>query len=313
LPNVGKSTLFNLLTNTSKAKVGNFPFCTIEPNVVSVPYVDLRLKELSDKTQSEKTLYSTLNFVDIAGLVRNASNGEGLGNQFLSHISEVDCIIHVVRNFEEDSVSHVVGRIDPTEDLDIILTELALYDLKRIDNMKKKNKALDFGIYEDAIKAGTKTEDNPFNFLSLKPSLVVCNGCTDDKLTKFTKEKNLFLMHCEVQELEDWRMELNIGEDEDLNKLKERAELLTDVTLLINKCFDLLNIIHYFTTGPKETRAWMIKKGTNARDAAGEIHTDFIKKFIAADVIHYNEYPTSKLCGKDYIVQDGDIIVFRIA
>ena len=313
LPNVGKSTLFNLLTDTSKAKVGNFPFCTIEPNIVSVPYVDLRLKELSNKSASEKILYSTLNFVDIAGLVKNASNGEGLGNQFLSHVSEVDCIIHVVRNFTEDSVSHVINRIDPTEDLEIILTELALYDLKRIDNMKKKNKSIDIDIYENAIKLGIKTLDNPYNFLCLKPSLVVCNGIYDEKLKAFTDSKELFLMQCEIQELEDWRLELNIGTDENILQLREKAELLTDVGLLINKCFDLLNIIHFFTTGPKETRAWMIEKGTNAKNASGEIHTDFIKGFIAADVIHFNDYPTSRLCGKEYIVQDADIITFRIA
>lgn len=301
-PNVGKSSLFNKLTGKQKAEVANYPFCTIEPNVAIVPVKDERLNELSKKTKSEKVIYSLTEFVDIAGLVQNASNGEGLGNKFLSHISQVDLIMHVVRTFNDDDVMHIMDRINPLDDLEIIQIELILSDLNKIKRAleKKMSEDLKYSL-EQAEKSLLEQKPicstlheilKPYNLLCLKPFIVLMNGELDNNLVEFCKKNNIKYYVCDVK---------NCNE--------------TSMDELIQITYDSLGLIDFFTTGPKETRAWTIKKNTTALDASGVIHTDFMKNFIRAEVTHYNDHINGKkfsLEGKTYIVQSGDIINFRI-
>ena len=353
LPNVGKSTLFNALTETSSAEAANYPFCTIEPNsgIVSVP--DKRLTSLSKLVQSQKVIPAQMQFVDIAGLVSGASKGEGLGNKFLSHIREVDAIIHVVRCFENTDITHVENSINPLRDSDIIDTELMLADLESLErqtqNLSKKSKSNDTDArnYLDLMKKLSKflSDGMPirlidltdeeikkvknFNLLTSKPVLYACNVNEDDAsngndFTKkiFDKAKN---ENCDAIIISgSIESEIAILEE------TEKKEFLNDLNLeesglnrLIRTGFNLLDLITFFTAGPKETRAWTIKNNSTAPEAAGIIHTDFQKGFIRAETISYYDYLNFKseqavkdagrmrVEGADYIVKDGDVFHFR--
>ena len=353
LPNVGKSTLFNALTESNKAEAANYPFATIEPNVGRVAVPDERLDILSDIGKSEKTIPTYIDFVDIAGLVKGASTGEGLGNKFLAHIREVDAIAHVVRCFEDDNITHVSDSINPLDDIDTIMTELKLADLETLQNkfnsLEKKAKQGDKIIKnqieiiltlqsnlskdEDIKNLSLNNEElifyNSLNLILTKPMLYICNVDEDsilkgNKFSELVKKKatsennNIVIVSAAI--------ESQIAEFE---SKKEKLELLKDLGLkettlkkVINAGYLILNLITYFTCGPKETRAWTIQKETSAPKAAGKIHTDFEKGFIRAETIAYNDYielggeaasrEAGKLRqeGKEYVVKDGDIMHF---
>ena len=345
LPNVGKSTLFNALTNSSKAQAANFPFCTIDPNVGVVPVPDQRLIKLSKISKSKKTINTTISFVDIAGLVKGASKGEGLGNKFLSHIREVDSVIHMIRCFDSDDIQNVNPDVDPIRDLEIIETEMKLADLesiqKRLEKNNKKNVdevqlkileiALDY-INSDKDLSSLKNQFdlknlNQSGLLSIKPKIYVCNvdeqsiragnKYTKSFIEKYTNQNTLIIS----ADIENQINELQSDEKKnymDMIGLKD-----TGLSMLIQKGYKILELDTYFTSGPEETRAWTIKKNCTAPKAAGEIHTDFEKGFIRAetisyeDFIAYNGWVNSKekgkmrLEGKDYIVKDGDVLNFR--
>ena len=353
LPNVGKSTLFNALTESNKAEAANYPFATIEPNVGRVAVPDERLKILSDIGKSEKTIPTYIDFVDIAGLVKGASTGEGLGNKFLAHIREVDAIAHVVRCFEDENITHVSSSINPLDDIETIMTELKLADLETLQNkfnsLEKKAKHGDkeiknqislISIIQDKLNndksiKNLDLESDELNFyksLNLilsKPMLYICNVDENSILggnnfSNLVKEKatsennNIVIVSAAI--------ESQIAEFE---SLEEKLELLKDLGLVettlkkvINAGYSILNLITYFTCGPKETRAWTIQKQTTAPQAAGKIHTDFEKGFIRAETVSYEDYTklhgetasreAGKLRqeGKDYIVKDGDVMHF---
>ena len=345
LPNVGKSTLFNALTNSSKAQAANFPFCTIDPNVGVVPVPDDRLKNLAKISKSKKIINTTISFVDIAGLVKGASKGEGLGNKFLSHIREVDAIIHMIRCFDSDDIQNVNPTVDPIRDLEIIETEMMLADLesieKRLEKNNKKNiEEEQLKILEAALDHINKNTDisilkSEFNkkqikqsgLLSLKPKIFVCN--VDEKslqsgneytksfLEKFGLENTLIVS----ADIENQINELN--SDERINYMEMIGLKDTGLDMLIQKGYKILELDTFFTSGPEETRAWTIEKNCTAPKAAGEIHTDFEKGFIRAETISYDDFINNdgwvnsktngkmRLEGKDYIVKDGDILNFR--
>ena len=350
LPNVGKSTLFNALT-ASNIDAENFPFCTIEPNHGIVELPDERLKEVSNISKSEKMIAATVEFVDIAGLVEGASKGEGLGNKFLGHIRETQAIIHVVRCFENDEITHVNNKIDPISDIEIIETELILSDIETLEKTKEKinkkaksgNKDLlkDLSKIDDLLNLLAKGEslkkffenetDNDFltslGLLSAKPIIYVANLNEDieanDGLNRL-KEKALET-NSEVIEMCN-QIEFEISELEN----ESRQEFIESVGLdepglnkLIRSAFKILGLQTFFTSGPKESRAWVIKKGIKAPDAAGVIHTDFKKGFIRAETIAYKDFVQFngeqgakgqgkwRSEGSDYEVEDGDIILFR--
>jgi len=353
LPNVGKSTLFNALTS-AKAEAANYPFCTIEPNVGVVSVPDKRLDLLSQLINPEKVTHATVEFVDIAGLVKGASKGEGLGNKFLSHIREVDAIVHVVRCFEDKNIIHVEGKIDPISDIETINLELMLADLELIENrlhkvqkMAKGNKSykkeeeLLLRLKESIEKEEPlrKLEFNEeelnlikgFNLLSLKPVLYVCNVSEDDLLNdaenKYVAEVKKYASkeNSEVVVISA-KIESEISQ---LSK-SEKDEFLAELGLeesgldkLITASYDLLGLMSFLTAGPKEVRAWTIKKGTKAPQAAGKIHSDIERGFICAEVINYRDLLEAgglakakekglvRLEGKDYIIQDGDVVLFR--
>jgi len=345
LPNVGKSTLFNALTNSSKAQAGNFPFCTIDPNIGIVPVPDDRLKKLAEISKSKKTINTTISFVDIAGLVKGASKGEGLGNKFLSHIREVDAIIHMIRCFDSDDIQNVNSTVDPVRDLEIIETEMMLADLesiqKRLEKNNKKNIEEDqLRILESALDCINKNKDvsilksnfnkkqlNQSGLLSIKPKIFVCN--VDEKSVqngnKYTKsfinkfgEDNTLIVSADIE---------NQINELDIMEKKKYMEMIglkkTGLNMLIQKGYKILELDTYFTSGPEETRAWTIEKNCIAPKAAGEIHTDFEKGFIRAETISYNDFIANdgwtnsktngkmRLEGKDYIVKDGDVLNFR--
>ena len=345
LPNVGKSTLFNALTNSSKAQAANFPFCTIDPNVGVVPVPDERLNKLSKISKSKKTINTTISFVDIAGLVKGASKGEGLGNKFLSHIREVDAIIHMIRCFDSDDIQNVNPTINPIRDLEIIETEMMLADLESIQKRLEKNnkKKIDeehLKILEKALDCINNDKDlsvlkdqfnkkilNQSGLLSIKPRIFVCNvdeqsvqsgnKYTNDFVNKFGEENTLIVSA-------DIENQINELENEEKKNYMEMIGLKkTGLDMLIQKGYKILELETYFTSGPEETRAWTIEKNCIAPKAAGEIHTDFEKGFIRAETVSYNDFVANdgwvnsktngkmRLEGKDYIVKDGDVLNFR--
>jgi GTP-binding protein YchF len=353
LPNVGKSTLFNALTETSSAEAANYPFCTIEPNsgIVSVP--DKRLTSLSKLVQSQKVIPAQMQFVDIAGLVSGASKGEGLGNKFLSHIREVDAIIHVVRCFENTDITHVENSINPLRDSEIIDTELMLADLESLErqtqNLSKKAKSNDIDAKNDVnlmkklykflsdgkqIRLVDLTDAEikkvkTFNLLTFKPVLYACNVNEDDASNgnHYTK---IILDKAKTEKCDAIIISGSIESEIAMLEETEKKEFLKDLNLeesglnrLIRTGFNLLDLITFFTVGPKETRAWTIKNNSTAPEAAGIIHTDFQKGFIRAETISYDDYLNFKseqavkdagrmrVEGADYIVKDGDVFHFR--
>jgi hypothetical protein len=322
LPNVGKSTLFNALTETAAAQAANYPFCTIEPNVGEVAVPDPRLDKLAGLAKSAQIIPTRLTFVDIAGLVRGASKGEGLGNQFLANIREVDAIAHVVRCFEDGEITHVEGKIDPIADIETIETELMLADLesleKRVDNLTKKARGGDKESKEmlelvtralELLREGKPArmlerkpeQENLFRQLGLltsKPVLYVCN--VDEGSAK---DGNEFSRRVEARAKEEGAVAVVISAriESEIATLsrEERAEFLETLGLheagldrLIRAGYDLLRLITFFTVGPKEARAWTINQGTRAPQAAGVIHTDFEKGFIRSETIGYDDYVT---------------------
>jgi len=345
LPNVGKSTLFNALTNSSKAQAANFPFCTIDPNVGVVPVPDERLDQLVEISNSKKKISTTIEFVDIAGLVKGASKGEGLGNKFLSHIREVDAIIHMIRCFDSDDIQNVNPTVDPIRDLEIIETEMMLADLesiqKRLEKNNKKNVDEDqlkiLGIAMDCIDNDKdikilhdqfeKKMINQSGLLSLKPKIFVCNvdEASIQKGNQYTEafikkfgDKNTLIVSADIEN------QINqLENDEKKNYMEMIGLKRTGLNMLIQKGYNILELDTYFTSGPEETRAWTIQKNCTAPKAAGEIHTDFEKGFIRAETIAYEDFITNqgwvnsktngkmRLEGKDYIVKDGDILNFR--
>ena len=345
LPNVGKSTLFNALTNSNKAQAANFPFCTIDPNIGVVPVPDTRLNNLAKISKSKKIINTTISFVDIAGLVKGASKGEGLGNKFLSHIREVDSIIHMIRCFDSDDIQNVNPNVDPIRDLEIIETEMMLSDLesiqKRLEKSNKKNvdeeqlkileKALDY-INNDKDISDIKTEFskkllNQSGLLSFKPKIFVCN--VDEKSVQngndytkmFTEKYGLENTIVVSADIENQINELDI--DEKKNYMEMIGLKKTGLDFLIQKGYKVLELDTFFTSGPEETRAWTIQKNCTAPKAAGEIHTDFEKGFIRAETVSYDDFISNdgwinsktngkmRLEGKDYIVKDGDVLNFR--
>ena len=353
LPNVGKSTLFNALTKTAAAQAANFPFCTIEPNIGEVAVPDPRLDTLADIAGSARRVPARLSFVDIAGLVRGASKGEGLGNQFLGNIREVDAIAHVVRCFEDGEVTHVEGRIDPLADADTVDTELMLSDLesleKREANLRKKSTTKDKEAIAELelvnlalaeLQAGRparcadvpKGRERDFKSLQLitaKPVIYICNveensSAEGNGLSAKVVEKAI--AEGSQAAVVSARIEEELAQLDD----SERLEYLDTMGLsepglnrLIRQGYDLLELITYFTAGPKEARAWTIQRGTPAPQAAGVIHTDFERGFIRAETISYVDYvelngeqgarDAGRLRqeGKDYLVHDGDVMLFR--
>ena len=356
LPNVGKSTLFNALTQTIAAQAANFPFCTIEPNTGRVAVPDARLEKLKEIVSPKMVTPTQLEFVDIAGLVKGASKGEGLGNQFLANIREVDAIIHVLRCFEDDNITHVEGSVDPIRDAEIVETELMIADLesleKRFDQAQKKAKGGDkeaivnvsvMGPVIDALKAGkparvaapdaaNKDAAKAYKMLQLltaKPVLYVCNVDEDSAASGNAFSEKVFekvkaegasaviisaAIESEVAQLE--------SEDEKKEFLSALGLDETGLSKIIRAGYDLLGLQTYFTAGPKEVRAWTFIKGSKAPQCAGIIHSDFERGFIRAETIAYDDFVKfggEQACkeagkmrseGKDYIVQDGDLLNF---
>ena len=345
LPNVGKSTLFNALTNSSKAQAENFPFCTIDPNIGVVPIQDERLDKLVSISKSKKKINNTISFVDIAGLVKGASKGEGLGNKFLSYIREVDAIIHMIRCFDSADIQNINPTVDPIRDLEIIETEMKLADLesiqKRLDKKNKKNVTEDqIKILEIALDCinNDKSMDilnenflskelNQTGLLSIKPKLYVCNvdeksietgnNYTNNFLEKFG-EKDTIIISADIEN------QINELKDEEREKYMKMINLNeTGLNILIKKGYQLLELETFFTSGPEESRAWTVPKNCTAPKAAGTIHTDFEKGFIRSETVSYEDFIKNngwvnskvsgkmRLEGKDYIVKDGDILNFR--
>ena len=345
LPNVGKSTLFNALTASKNAEAANFPFCTIDPNIGIVDVIDVRLDQLSKLSNSKKKIYTNITFVDIAGLVKGASKGEGLGNKFLSHIREVDAIIHLVRCFESDQITHVNSKINPVEDLETIKTEIILSDIdviqKKLDKGKKK--LLDekeIKILEEKLSQLNKGNEVTSNdqieikflsslgLLSIKPKIIVCNvdeeslaeGNIFTKSIKEAHPNEKIVTIC--ADIEDQIMGLDNNERETF--MKEIGLSKTGLNQLIKEGYELLNLDTFFTSGPEESRAWTVRKNTPAPKAASVIHTDFEKNFIRAETVtceDFIKYGSAEKCkengklrieGKDYIVKDGDVLYFRV-
>lgn len=351
LPNVGKSTLFNAITNT-KADAANYPFCTIEPNVGVVCVPDSRLDVLAKMYEPEKYTPAIIEFVDIAGLVKGASRGEGLGNKFLSHIREVDAVIHVVRCFADENIVHVEGSIDPIRDIEIINTELVFADMetaeKRLDKARKQAKGdkralSDVSLFERVLKhleAGQclrslelspeeKKIVSESNFLTDKPVIYAANMSEKD----FSEDNEYYKQVREYAAAEGSEVLPICGKiEEEISELEEdeKAVFLEDLGLkesglsrLIKASYSLLGLISYLTAGKQEVRAWTIKKGTKAPQAAGKIHSDFEKGFIRAEVVSFDdlvfcgsmnaakEKGLVRSEGKDYVMKDGDVVLFR--
>ncbi|MFT5182142.1 MAG: GTP-binding protein YchF [Alphaproteobacteria bacterium] len=354
LPNVGKSTLFNALTATVQAQAANYPFCTIEPNAGRVAVPDERLEAIAELAKSASIVPTYMEFVDIAGLVRGASQGEGLGNQFLGHIREVDAICHVVRCFEEGDVTHVEGTIDPVRDAETVETELLLADLesmeKRAETAEKrarggdkdaKNQLKIISLVLEALRNGdpARSLDIPsdlqsdyrkLQLLTSKPVLFVCNvdeesaatgNALSDKMVAMAVDKGA---ECVIVSAEIEAEVAQLGDAEEQREYLSGLGLTeTGLARIIRSGYRLLDLITFLTAGPKEARAWTIPKGALAPEAAGTIHTDFQKGFIRAETIGYDDYisyggeqqarDAGKLHqeGKDYVMQDGDVVLFR--
>ncbi len=353
MPNVGKSTLFNALTQTAAAQAANYPFCTIEPNIGKVNVPDSRLENLTKIAGSALIIPAQIEFVDIAGLVRGASTGEGLGNKFLSHIREVDAIINVVRCFEDENITHVEGAVDPLRDIELIQLELIIADMesleKRIPALEKKARldkeaaaqaevakkvleVLKDGKAARLTQIKSAEEDKILRELQLitsKPQLFVCNlkehelsgNKFSELVEKFGKENSYQVLKiCAQVEAEVAGLE---SEEEKKEFLESVGLEETGLAQIIKSSYSLLNLITFFTVGPKECHAWTLKKDSTAPKAAGVIHTDFEKGFIRAETISYKDYTTLggeegaktagklRLEGKDYITQDGDVFHFR--
>lgn len=354
LPNVGKSTLFNAITKAG-AEAANYPFCTIEPNVGTVLVPDKRLDILTKMYDSDKTTHAVIEFVDIAGLVKGASKGEGLGNKFLSYIREVDAIVHVVRCFESKQIVHVEGKIDPLADIETINLELIFSDIetidKRIDRTAKSAKSGDKKLLTEletlkrikqALENGkparsvelTKEEKENLNDLFLltsKKALYVAN-VNEDQLQDIENDENVNKVKEYAASENSICIPICARLEEELSELEDEDRILlmqdyglesSGLDTLAVKSYDLLGLISYLTAGKQEVRAWTITKGTKAPGAAGKIHTDFERGFIKAEVISYDELINSgsiaqarekgliRIEGKDYVVQDGDVILFR--
>ena len=354
LPNVGKSTLFNALTETAAAQAANYPFCTIEPNVGRVAVPDPRLRQISEIAKSAQTIETQIEFVDIAGLVRGASKGEGLGNQFLANIREVDAIVHVLRCFEGGDVTHVEGRVDPIADAETVETELMLADLdsleRRVPNLVKKAQQGDKEAKIEASVLGqaldllrdskparlTKPKDaeeekalQRAQLLTAKPVLYVCNVDESEAAEGNAHSARVF----EKAKAENAiAVVISAAIEAEIATLPsdEREAFLSDLGLeetglsrIIRAGYDLLGLITFFTAGPKESRAWTVHRGAKAPEAAGEIHTDFERGFIRAETIAFDDYVTvggeagakeagkMRSEGKEYVVQDGDVLLFR--
>jgi GTP-binding protein YchF len=345
LPNVGKSTLFNALTDSKKAQAENFPFCTIDPNVGIVPVPDERLSKISTISKSAKTISAAITFVDIAGLVKGASKGEGLGNKFLSHVREVDTIIHLTRCFDSEKIQNVNQNVDPIRDIEIIETEILLSDLeslqKRLEKSnKKKLDKEDLAFLEESlsmislgkkpIELAKKYDKNLVNrsgLLSIKPRIIVANvdekslpdgnHYSEECKKKFPNESVIIV----CADIEDQIMSLQKKDREDF--MFESGIKNTGLNNLIKTGYKTLGLSTFFTSGPEESRAWTIENNSKAPNAAGVIHTDFEKKFIRAETVSYEDFIKYKgfnecknigkvrLEGKDYIVQDGDVMFFR--
>ena len=345
LPNVGKSTLFNALTASKNAEAANFPFCTIDPNVGGVDVIDERLDKLAELSKSKKKIYTNITFVDIAGLVKGASKGEGLGNKFLSHIREVDAIIHLVRCFDSQKITHVNSKINPIDDLEVIKTEIILSDLESIQKKldKSKKKVLndkEIKILEeklDQLNKGVEIEIkdeneekflNSIGLLSIKPKIIVCNVdeeniSTGNIYTKLIRDKYADEKIVNIcADIEDQLSGLDENEKE--NFMKDIGLNKTGLNKLIKEGYDLLKLDTFFTSGPKESRAWTVRKNTLAPKAASVIHTDFEKNFIRAEAVtceDFLKFGSAEKCkengklrieGKDYIVKDGDVLHFRV-
>ncbi len=355
LPNVGKSTLFNAITKAG-AEVANYPFCTIDPNVGVVEVPDERLKILTDVNKSKKTIPAVIEFYDIAGLVKGASKGEGLGNKFLSHIREVEAIVHVLRVFEDENIVHVDGSIDPLRDIETINLELIFSDLdmveariqkltkqvkgdkslqseldllnevKKVLEQGKSARVLDLNDDQKAMLRG-------FNLLSQKPIIYVLNVSEDDYINDLKDNKYVDKLKAFAAEEGSEIVPISVKIEEEMSELddEERKAFLEDMGIkesgldkLIKKSYELLGLMSFLTTGEDETRAWTIKKGTKAVDAAAKIHSDIARGFIRAEVVSYDDLVANdmsmnkvkekglmRLEGKDYIMQEGDIVYFR--
>ncbi|MFH2105133.1 MAG: redox-regulated ATPase YchF [Parcubacteria group bacterium] len=341
LPNVGKSTLFKALTK-NPVDINNYPFCTIEPNVGIVEVPDERLQKIADISQPAKIIPTVIEFVDIAGLVKGAAEGEGLGNKFLANIREVDAIVQVVRVFANDNITHVYEKIDPTSDIETINTELILADLETVQKVEarlekeargqdegaaaqlvvvqKIKKALESGqlareVGLDMGDEATQVVIRELSLLTMKPVLHVYNVAdVDEDLPADLTGRDHVKLDIKTEE------DLLEMEPEEVTELGVKSEL----DQLVVKSYELLGLITFFTTGPDETRAWTIVKGSTAPQAGGAIHTDFTEKFIRAEIMAYKDFVAVgsesaardqgllKSCGRDYIVQDGDIIEFKI-
>ena len=354
LPNVGKSTLFNALTETQAAQAANYPFCTIEPNVGQVAVPDARLDKIAAIAKSAKVIATQLAFVDIAGLVKGASKGEGLGNQFLGNIREVDAIVHVLRCFEDDDIQHVANKVDPIADAEVVETELMLADLesleKRVPNAEKRATAGDkeakliasvlgqaLALLRDGKPARlTEPKDDEearvfaqAQLLTAKPVLYVCNVAEEDAASGNALSAQVFAK-AEAEGAQAVVVSAAIESELVGMEADERAEFLAELGLeesglarVIRAGYTLLGLKTFFTAGPKEARAWTFPDGAKAPQAAGEIHSDFEKGFIRAETIAYTDYVTlggeapareaGKLRqeGKEYLVQDGDVLLFK--
>ncbi len=349
LPNVGKSTLFNALTKKISAEAANYPFCTIEPNEGTVIVPDERVNTLTEIAKSKKTIPTSLTFFDIAGLVKGASKGEGLGNKFLSHIREVDAIIHVVRCFEDDNITHVGNKIDPLDDIETINTELVLSDIELLEKLKSglekqakkgdKDAKIKISSAEKLLNhlekgepaitienlAEIKSNSSEFNLITLKPTIYVCNvneesiigGNEFSEKIKNNFNNEIILISAEIES------QISSLSDEDQKEYVQSLGLEeSGLNKIIRSGYKTLNLITYFTAGEQETRAWTIELGTTAPQAAGKIHTDFEKGFIRAETIAYNDYIACmgeikakeqgkmRSEGKEYTVQDGDVMHF---
>ncbi len=345
LPNVGKSTLFNALTASKNAEAANFPFCTIDPNIGVVDVIDTRLDQLAILSKSKKKIYTNITFVDIAGLVKGASKGEGLGNKFLSHIREVDAIIHLVRCFDSEKITHVNSKINPANDLETIKTEIILSDIDIVEKKleKSKKKLLDekqIKILEEKLSCLNKGKEIKINsedeknflsnigLLSIKPKIIVCNvdeenvsngnNYTQEVIKRYPNEKVINI----CADIEDQLSGLDKNEKEIF--MQDIGLDKTGLNQLIKEGYDLLKLDTFFTSGPEESRAWTVEKNTSAPKAASVIHTDFEKNFIRAEAVtceDFIKYGSAEKCkengklrieGKDYIVKDGDVLYFRV-